>query len=254
MKQLSYPDVRQVVVSGDIHEDFEGIVYKLCVLYGLTDTLLIVAGDCGFGGHKEGYYRNLFRRLNRLLAKTRNRIAFVRGNHDDPAYFAKEPFAAGRFQCVPDYAVIRACGHGILCVGGAVSPDRQMRKRELEKGNDTWPWWKDEAPRYDPDSLQENKDTLVDVVVSHTSTSFTGLDRPEAVSAWAKEFDDPGLRDAINQEGETLDNVFHYLRRNGHPLREWYYGHYHQSRVDYIDGVKFIMLDIEEFKEISIPA
>ena len=54
---LEYKEAKQVVVSGDIHGDFKGIVYKLCIQYGLTDTLLIVAGDCGFGFEKQGYYK-----------------------------------------------------------------------------------------------------------------------------------------------------------------------------------------------------
>lgn len=54
---IEYNDAKHVVVSGDIHGDFKGIVYKLCIQYGLTDTLLIVAGDCGFGFEKQGYYK-----------------------------------------------------------------------------------------------------------------------------------------------------------------------------------------------------
>ena len=38
---IEYNDAKHVVVSGDIHGDFKGIVYKLCIQYGLTDTLLI---------------------------------------------------------------------------------------------------------------------------------------------------------------------------------------------------------------------
>ena len=46
---LSFPEARNVVVSGDIHGDFNLLVYKLCVQYQMKDTVLIVAGDCGFG-------------------------------------------------------------------------------------------------------------------------------------------------------------------------------------------------------------
>lgn len=44
MKVFNYPDVKQVIISGDIHGNFKGIVHKLCIQYGCTDTLLIVAG------------------------------------------------------------------------------------------------------------------------------------------------------------------------------------------------------------------
>lgn len=50
---LSFPEVKTIIVSGDIHGDFNQLVFKLCIQYQLTDTLLIVAGDCGFGFEKK---------------------------------------------------------------------------------------------------------------------------------------------------------------------------------------------------------
>lgn len=55
---LSFSGAKGLVVSGDIHGDFNQLVYKLCVQYQMTDTLLIVAGDCGFGFENRGYYEN----------------------------------------------------------------------------------------------------------------------------------------------------------------------------------------------------
>ena len=49
MKIFEYNEAKQVVVCGDIHGAFETMVFKTCVQYGMTDTLVIVAGDCGFG-------------------------------------------------------------------------------------------------------------------------------------------------------------------------------------------------------------
>ena len=44
-----FPDVKKIVVCGDIHGDFRELVYKVCVCECMHDTLVIVAGDCGFG-------------------------------------------------------------------------------------------------------------------------------------------------------------------------------------------------------------
>ena len=41
---LSFPEAKTIIVSGDIHGDFNQLVFKLCIQYKLTDTLLIVAG------------------------------------------------------------------------------------------------------------------------------------------------------------------------------------------------------------------
>ena len=40
-----------------------------------------------------------------------NWIVFVRGNHDNPAYFDGKQFKHRRFVAVPDYAIILACKH-----------------------------------------------------------------------------------------------------------------------------------------------
>ncbi len=44
-----FPDCKCLVICGDIHGDFNLLVNKVCVQYQMKDTLVIVAGDCGFG-------------------------------------------------------------------------------------------------------------------------------------------------------------------------------------------------------------
>ena len=44
------------------------------------------------------------------------------------------------WMAVPDYSVIKACGHTILCVGGTISVDRTEREKD--------DYWSDEAPVY----------------------------------------------------------------------------------------------------------
>jgi len=82
-----FPDAKGIAVSGDIHGEFNQLVYKCCIQYRMTDTLIIVAGDCGFGFEQPGYYENVYNRNRERLAKSNNWIVFVRGNHDNPAYF-----------------------------------------------------------------------------------------------------------------------------------------------------------------------
>ena len=57
---LSFPETKTIIVSGDIHGNFNQLVFKLCIQYQLTDTLLIVAGDCGFGFEKKGLSGNFW--------------------------------------------------------------------------------------------------------------------------------------------------------------------------------------------------
>ena len=78
---LSFPEAKTIIVSGDIHGNFNQLVFKLCIQYQLTDTLLIVAGDCGFGFEKKEYYEQIVRRNAKRMNQANNWIVFVRGNH-----------------------------------------------------------------------------------------------------------------------------------------------------------------------------
>ena len=39
------PDAKGVAFCGDVHGEFDQLVHKCCVEYGMTDTLVVVAGD-----------------------------------------------------------------------------------------------------------------------------------------------------------------------------------------------------------------
>ena len=92
-------DKKKVVVCGDIHGEFETLVYNLKI-NNITDSLIIVAGDCGFGFHKASYYDMLYKRLAPKLRTQGNIIFFVRGNHDDPDYFDGKTFVKKYMRCV----------------------------------------------------------------------------------------------------------------------------------------------------------
>ena len=253
---FTYPDVKTVIVCGDIHGNFRGIVHKLCIQYGCRDTLLIVAGDCGFGFEKFGYYEMIYTGLSGRLRKANNYIVFVRGNHDDPAYFAEERVGHARWRCVPDYSVLRACGHNILCIGGATSIDRMGRQEENERRRErghvsTAAWWEDEVPVFRPEEIDAIPDDVcIDTVVTHTAPSFCepSAAAKQGLKAWAA-YDPPLLWD-VDKERKTMDDIFKCIRNHGHPVKRWFYGHFHRSWCGERDGVLFTMLDIEEFKEV----
>ena len=97
-----FSSAKSVVVSGDIHGDFNRLVFKMCVQYAMRDTLLIVAGDCGFGFESRNSYEDMAKRNSKRLSEANNWIVFVRGNHDNPAYFDGETFHHRRMMCVPN--------------------------------------------------------------------------------------------------------------------------------------------------------
>lgn len=247
---LEYPEARRVIVCGDIHGDFEPLVYKLCVMYGCTNTLLVVAGDCGFGFERPGYYDTVFAEVERRLRKANNWVVFVRGNHDDPAYFRERRIDHLRWRTVPDYSILHACDHTILCVGGAVSVDRVMRIREDERrreGNVPC-YWSDEPPVFNPEELAAIPAGTIDTVVTHTAPSFCELTSHLWRSTWA-EMDDR-LQDDVLRERETMDKLYEALKKAGHPLKAWLYGHFHHSWNGTLEGTHFTMLDIMEFEDL----
>ena len=249
MKKYVYSEGKQVVVCGDIHGAFKTLVYKACVQYSMTDTVIIVAGDCGFGFERPNYYTTLYNRLAGRLSKANNWVVFVRGNHDDPSYFNEEKVSYERFRCVPDYSVINVCGRNILCVGGAVSIDRKYRRAanvRLEL-KEVACYWHDELPVFDLSMIETISGSCsIDTVVTHTAPSFCPLQDKHGVRPWL--LSDPELFGDLDKERGIMDQIYFELIKYNHQLERWYYGHFHESTATHIDNVK--MLDIEEMCEL----
>ena len=252
MKTFEYHDAKQVVVCGDIHGAFETLVYRTSTQYSMTDTLIIVAGDCGFGFERLNYYVNLYNGIANKLKKANNWIVFVRGNHDDPSYFHDEKISYDRFRCVPDYSVIKACGLDILCIGGGVSIDRLTRQLEDARyiRKETATYWADEMPVLGEEKIKEISECcLIDTVVTHTAPSFCPLLDKNGLRDWAVY--DPQLMVDCDMERITMDRIYWALKENGHPVYRWYYAHFHKKWFCKYQDTDFRMLDIMEFAEVN---
>ena len=253
MELYAYPFAKQVIVCGDIHGNFGQMVHKLCTLKKHTDTLLIVAGDCGFGNKTFGYYENEYMRLERKLRKNNNWIAFVRGNHDDPSYFEEKKIDFKRWRTVPDYAVIQAAGHNILCIGGAISLTRALdiENDEYRSRKDIALYWKDEAPSFKPEAIDRLPEEIsIDTIVTHTAPSRCELTSKAEIERLSIELHDPTLLRDCTNERKTMDDIESHLRAHGHPLQNWFYGHFHASWTKNMDGTTFNMLDVMELKKV----
>lgn len=250
MHHFEYNEAKSVVVCGDIHGDFHTLVYRMCIQYQMTETLLIVAGDCGFGFDKLGYYEQVYNKDAGRLRKANNWIAFVRGNHDNPAYFNEERIAYKRWRTIPDYSVISACGHHILCIGGAVSIDRDYRKREQAGRGlvQTGYYWPDEMPVFSKEAI-DSLSLPIDTIVTHTAPSFCEKQDHASLNEWAEK--DPSLLGDVAAERKTMDLIYEYLKELHIPVQNWIYGHFHESWTSFIEDIRFKMLDIMEFYELN---
>lgn len=86
------------------------------------------------------------------------------------------------------------------------------------------------------------------VVVTHTAPSFCEKQNHDFLRDWADI--DPELIDDVAAERKTMDLIHGYLKEKGIPVRNWFYGHFHQSWGSFIEGIRFKMLDIMEICEI----
>ena len=257
MNHFDFPEARSIVVCGDIHGDFNKAIHKCCIRYKARNTLIVVAGDCGVGFEREGYYEYVYERNRKFLSAANCWLVMVRGNHDNPAYFnGSARVCHERFMTVPDYSVLTACGHVVLCVGGAVSLDRTMRMSSpyyhpfrLDEPLRPNVYWPGELPFFDPVALDEIGELYaIDTLITHTAPSL--CDRLAKQGLFFFSVDDDTLLTDVNAEREVMDQLREYLLDREHPLRQWFYGHFHQSWHYELDGVMYHLLDIMEFREI----
>jgi len=244
-----------VIVCGDIHCEFRTLVFNLEQKH-VTDAIIIVAGDCGFGFDRLPYYSQLYRHLHKKLEKLNDLLLMVRGNHDDPVYFSGEVIDFPFMKTLPDYTIVHTQSHNILCVGGAISVDRSFRKtmmiKDSSRGKRTTPiYWPKEAVIYDESELEtlEKEKIKINTVITHTAPSFCPPYTNNDLEHWCA--GDENLADDIRRERRDMDKLYTYLILHNHPLHQWYYGHYHTSDRLLKDDTQFFLLDIMEMKAIT---
>lgn len=238
-------------VIGDIHGEFNLLKYKIKES-GIKDSLIIVAGDCGFGFETPKHYEGVYNSMKRVLSDRNVTIVFVKGNHDSPSYFNGENKIDYKlFKTVQDYTVINTLDNAnILCVGGAISVDRKDRirydvQRGWDKTSNRRTYWEDEAPVYYPNIIDKIKSDGIEInhVVTHTSPHFAPLTDKNGISNFL--FEDRSLGKDVDEERLTMTFIYNHLtKRCNFKIENWIYGHFHQHQTYYNeDNVKFIMLD-----------
>ena len=244
--RFKYNGIKEAYVAGDIHGDFDKLIRKI-KHDKIEDSLIIVAGDCGFGFEERIYYDNTYKYCGPSLEKHNNIVLFMRGNHDDPSYFSEDPltrFFYDRMQCVPDYSVITINGsRNLLCIGGALSVDRKLRKENVS-------WWAGESAVKNDEEIDKltAEGTEIDTVIAHNCPSF--CEPTEKKSLHYFSMLDENILEDCDMERKMFDDILTKITTSQSGLRNWLYGHYHKSWEKEISGITFTMLSIMELKKI----
>ena len=159
-------------------------------------------------------------------------------------------------ELVPDYTVVTVNGDDILMVGGAVSIDRAGRKKDMlryaAQGNDRELYWFDEEFVLDEEKLKEVAG--VRYVVTHTCPHFAEPVNNIGIPThgWFVEgfcAEDPKLKEDLNKERDDMTKMYEILKEKN-LIEKWFYGHFHKAYAAYYEDTDFVLLDINEFKEI----
>ena len=230
---------KPIYLVGDVHGNFSSMKYHI-ETYSMTDCIIINVGDFGVGFTPEKNEALTLQMLNKFLRLRNITMYVIRGNHDDPHYF-KGNHALSNLILLKDYSVLELEGIKFLLVGGAISIDRKIRTEGKS-------YWRDELFVLDEQRLSEIKG--IDVVVTHNSPDFAfpiGLN--DLVMHYAQK--DVHLLTELPMERKLITKMYDILSVNS-DIKKWYFGHFHTSNVQEINGVIFTALNINEFKEIIL--
>ena len=265
MMKLYKIDTENVLFTGDLHGDFSVIATTInrC---NLENCAIVVCGDIGIGFEKEEFYRQKFNHLTKTLKKKNIHLYMFRGNHDNKDFFDGEHFTEFEFiHIMPDYSVIQAPKRNILCIGGAISIDRTYRLQVMDKvaidymrwHNCGWDkayenskkfYWENEAIVFDENELKDIDDLRIkiDTVCTHTAPTFCEPLTKGGIQGWLDV--DENLEEDLNKERKTCDEILMWLVQNEHPIKDWYYGHFHFHYSTVQDDIHFTLLDMARDK------
>lgn len=246
----------RLMFLGDIHGHFP-IIHQYIKLYGIKDTHIIQVGDFGVGFNTIEKEKRLLEMYHTQLVNNNVHVWAIRGNHDYKPHFDNDPFGFTNIHLIPDYTVLDLCDKKILCIGGAVSVDRNWRYTKLQKNgifeNQTLgkeSWWPDELFVLDKDKLCEYRN--IDIVVTHTAPHYCEPDNTFGfgpfVEGIVRETGDTELKTDLLVERQQVTDAFTILKMNNN-ITHHYYGHFHKTDVMNFDGIKHRLLNVNELWE-----
>lgn len=205
-------------IIGDIH----GKTYDYKLLLENTTLPSIQVGDFGMG------FMPIDEQVDIEEFQGKGNHRFIRGNHDNPSLCK-----SGITSYIPDGTI----ENDVMFIGGAWSIDHGYRVAGVD-------WWADEECSYS--ELRQFLETYSimrpRVMITHDCPS----------EAAYRMFVRTGLslgRKALylTRTGEALQQMFEI-----HQPEEWYFGHWHISKEETINGTRFKCLGELDFEDVDL--
>lgn len=242
---------------GDIHGNFN-LINQYLKQFDITNTYLIQVGDFGVGFTTLVKEKRTLEFLHVELVKRNVILYAIRGNHDYKPYFDNDPFGFTNIKLVKDYTVLNLDVEGaiknILCIGGAVSIDRKMRKTknqaigrfDIITGNESW--WPDEVFVWKDELLKDLRD--INIVITHTAPDYCIPDNSNGFGPFVDQYiaADPALKMDLLDERRFMTLAFQTIKMNN-DITHSYYGHFHASNVINMYGTQHRLLGVGELWE-----
>ena len=240
------------LMVGDVHGQFKEFIYCITNKLNLNNTNVIVCGDFGMGFHKQNYYTDIFKKLNKKLKKNNIHIYAFRGNHDNPEYYSNPILMSqtlngvSNIHLVDDYDVIKNDEFQILCIGGARSIDKTNRWIWDKQTQTQIPcgWWEGEMVKDIPEGFDDfikDNNLKLTTICSHSSPDFCEPLTKGGLDYWAK-YDDTLIEDC-EKERKLLTSVYERLK-DKHHIKHWFYGHFHHTYILINNDVLFRGIDM----------
>lgn len=226
----------QIILQGDSHDT--SIIYDTISLRVPNGWDYLHVGDCGLGFGRSDYAldnaKSWLDRINKLCQTIDVNCYLIIGNHDNPDVW-KLPDIYSNLKLTKSGDVgIFPSGKKALLIGGGISVDRFTRKVGES-------YWVDEATPH----LEYIEDC--DIMFSHDCPEHFNHSTHSLPNSfgWYCERDINLIDDCIKQRQNMTDIV---KRSN---VKTIFYGHFHRSIQQNIDGVYARCLDINELFEFD---
>lgn len=238
-----------MIILGDIHGRFQYLI-ELLEMFAFENESIISVGDFGLGFPILSDENSQLVELNKVLRCSNNTLYVIRGNHDKPSYWR------GSNQCgnlgftniilVADYTILTIEDKTVLFIGGGTSIDRRIRTEGVD-------YWKEEAIVRNDKFIKSLPEDSINIVITHCPLArmFDHVNVHGADLVKHYEAQDSTLMSDIAKEQSILEEYNSILKETQKDsLKMWFSGHLHISSVVYIDNIKYVVLNINEFYEV----